>query len=164
MRDIGRIFFGCTIIVLALCVATLFSQSGNNTTPLNVSGINGNAVRNVAGSDDPCMTNVIKSRKVIADLAASTKLIAGVAGQSVYPCAIYITATGTTPTVKFQSGTGAVCATNLQSLTGTMAADKFPSAGYGGMLLQSTNPGDDFCVAITGSSPVVSGWMDYVQQ
>lgn len=128
------------------------------------------SLQGYAGPDDPCANPYVpKLSKPVADIAASVKLIAGAAGQKIYPCQLVVSLTGTNPTIKIVQGTGAVCAGGtVASLTGDYA----PSATVGMVNLggatqtfvQQTVTGQDLCLFTGGTVTSGAGVLTYAIQ
>jgi hypothetical protein len=70
--------------------------------------------------------------------------------------------TGTTPTVKFDEGTGTNCGTSNTALTGPMAGPIQPTSG---MMQFKAADGDSVCLNLSGTgSPTAGGSFVYVLQ
>ena len=139
--------------------------SGTVTTITNPVTV---AQSNTAGTTDPCdNTAVLKSSAAINVSSATTTQIVALSGtMKIYVCEADVNAVGTSPTVKFITGTGSACGTLDQTLTGAMV----PSAtvgtihsGYGGTLWTS-NAGDELCLVSGGTVTTETGFVTYVQQ
>ena len=124
---------------------------------------------NTAGTTDPCANpSLIKSSAAINVSSATTTQIVALSGTTkIYVCEADVNAVGTSPSVKFITGTGTACATPDQTLTGAMV----PSAtvgtvhfGYGGSMWTS-NAGDELCLVSAGGTVTTeTGFVTYVQQ
>jgi hypothetical protein len=111
---------------------------------------------------DPCMQPYAKSS---VPVVATGQLVAAAATKAVYVCGFYVTMGGTTPSVKFQYGTGTNCATNPIDLTGAFAATVGQEIFFGhGSTVMSTPTGQALCIVTAGTSPTIAGVMSYVQQ
>lgn len=104
-----------------------------------------------------------KSVAIAISSAATTKLISGVSGKS-----IYITAwdgiSSAAGTIKFIYGTGTTCGTGTVELTGTYAFGTATviTKGNGGAPLFSIPNGNDFCI-VAASTINVQGSISYAQ-
>jgi len=95
--------------------------------------------------------------------ATTTQLIAGVAGQNIYVCSIIFSATGTTPTAQFTSGTGGTCGTSTVTLSGVIIPPAFFSIVDGNStVLGIITAGQGFCL-VSGGTPSLQGWIEYSQ-
>ncbi len=141
-------------------------QPGNtpNTTAWLVTGTGGTFPVTFPTAD-PCLSpGILKSSVTIAQ-TASAQLVALVTGQTIYVCQATFTLTGTSPTAKFQYGTGTTCATGPTDLTGAMAptAGSFLSLGWGGTIFKSA-ASNALCIVLAGTTPSAQGVLTFVQQ
>lgn len=115
---------------------------------------------------DPCgATGVAKSSVAIA-ATADAELVALSGSTVIYVCGFNFTLNGTTPTARFQTGTGATCATGTVQETGVMAPTvglNLLSAG-GGYTVFSGAAGAALCINVGGTTPSAQGVLTYVQQ
>ncbi len=115
---------------------------------------------------DPCGSpSINKSSVPIAAVAADTQLVALSGSTVIYVCGWNFTLTGTTPSYRFWSGTGSVCATSQDNLTGVFlpTAGTLQHAGNGGATVLKANAGEALCIDV-GGTPVADGVLTYVQQ
>lgn len=115
---------------------------------------------------DPCAGGVAPKTTVVISVgaAATTQLLAGVAGHVIYACGYSFTAaTGTGATYQFEGGTGASCTTPTVT-SGAMIGNNGPQEGAGGYTLMKTAAGQSFCLVTAGTSPSAQGWISLVQQ
>jgi hypothetical protein len=123
-----------------------------------------------SGTADPCASgNIAKVTAAISSLAANTELIAGTAGQTIYVCGFLVVAnSGTTPTVQFISSatSGNACATSPTNRTGVMQPTVGTPVQHGGAgaTIIATAAGNALCIAITGTTPVISGFISLVKR
>lgn len=112
---------------------------------------------------DPCMNPNIGKSSVA--LTASGQIVALATGKVIYLCGSYATLGGTTPTLKFQTGTGANCGTGTADLTGAFALTVGQEffVGHGSTVIQ-TPASQALCVLLAGTSPTIAGVATYVQQ
>lgn len=116
---------------------------------------------------DICQNPTINksSLSIAISTATTTQLVALASGETIYVCNVTLTAGGTAPTIKFETGSSTTCSTPTV-LTGTFA----PAVGGilkiegAGVQLQSAS-GKALC-AVTADSgtPSFQGYMVYVQQ
>lgn len=122
---------------------------------------------NVAGTSDPCANpNIIPQPKVL-NLSASTKVIANVSGQQIYVCGDSYVLGGTTPTIGWEYGTGTTCGTGTTIIVAPMAITVGTPfvEGFGGRTVIGPVPASqDLCAVVTGTSPTVSGHLNFLQQ
>lgn len=137
------------------------TQSSIDPSPTEVN-IEGNTI----GQTDPCQnTQVMKSSVVINVSSATTTQLVALSGSTVvYACGFSVVATGTTPTVQFEYGTGASCGTGTTTLTGAYAPTAGSPLSYsnGGTIFK-TPAGNALCV-VTGGTPNAQGVLTFVQQ
>jgi hypothetical protein len=124
----------------------------------------------ISPNGDPCQNPAIaKTTAAVAATSSSTAyaLVAKATSKVIYVCEVTGSLSGTTPTIKFTTGTrtSAECDTNAADLSGTVT----PSAGsmvsmgrYGGTVMKSAS-GSDLCVT-TGATSAFNGIISYVQQ
>jgi hypothetical protein len=123
---------------------------------------------------DPCLSSsVAKLSAPIPNQTAvgTTQIIAGVAGQRIYPCAIIEDqASGSTNWfAQWEYGTGASCGTGTTALSGTMGVINgqiSPRTSYGPTLF-NIPAGNSLCDVLSGtmgSNANYGGWIVYVQQ
>ena len=103
-------------------------------------------------------------------LTASTQLITGTAGQSIYLCHVNLVAAGTAVNVALVEGTGSVCATGIAGLFGgTTAATGWNFAANGGLVAgdgmhvirRTATTGDNVCLLVSAAVQV-SGLLVWV--
>lgn len=114
---------------------------------------------------DPCASPSVTKSNVSVAITANSELVALTSGQTIYVCSYNLVLTGTTPTVQFVYGTGAVCVTGQVALSGAMnpTAGSLLSSGFGGTLFP-TAASNALCALVTGTSPVVRGHATIVKQ
>lgn len=99
---------------------------------------------------------------IAGTVAASTRIITGIAGKRIYPTALMLVPVATS-VVTFTYGTGTNCGTNTVSLTGalTFSAGQAINFGNGAGALLVLPLGVDLCVTIaTAAAP---GSLSYAQ-
>lgn len=118
---------------------------------------------NTPGSTDPCQnTGVIKSSVAVAiSTATTTRVIAPVAGQTIYACSFGGTAVaGTAATYTWEYGTGGTCGTGTTLLTGALTG-----GGFFHILGEfHTASAAELCIVTGGTGPNYQGILTYVQQ
>lgn len=121
---------------------------------------------------DPCASPQVAktSTKIAVSSQTTAQLIAPSTGKSTYVCGFAVTYTsGTTPTLKFISGTQTTtaCDTGPADLTGVMSIPA--TAGQGlvigaGQTMFSTAASTQLCIVSGGTTPNYNGFITYVQQ
>lgn len=116
-----------------------------------------------AVSVDPCNSNTPKTVNVI-NKTASSIFIANSPTLTTYVCYISVTINGTTPSIQFIRGSGAVCATGQANLSGVYlpTVGAFMTFGYGGAVFSSP-PANDTCMVLAGAGVSVQGEVTFVQ-
>jgi hypothetical protein len=119
---------------------------------------------------DPCASPMIAKTSAIINQSSSatTKVVDVSASTVIYVCGFTATASGTTPTFTFTSGThvSADCDTGAALLSGAMvpsATVGSVSAGYGAGTMFKTAAAKQLCLT-TGATTSVQGVLTYVQQ
>jgi hypothetical protein len=144
--------------------------------PVNVNVVSPNPlpVSFAPSSTDPCQSSGVAKISApvnVADAAATSQLIAGVAMKQIFMCSASISvALGTADTVLFEYGTGSSC-TSPTSLTGvyetfnTMSIVPIIQVG-GGSSLWTIPAGASVCAVLAGGGAQwgVRGFFSYVQQ
>lgn len=100
----------------------------------------------------PATTNQIA---IAGTIAASTQIVAGVAGKRIYVTAIALVTTDTS-VVTFTYGTGTNCGTGTTSVTGAMLFEigRQLSLGTGNGAIMVIPPGNSLCITIaTAAAP-----------
>lgn len=100
----------------------------------------------------PATTNQIS---VAGTVAASTRIVTGIAGKSIYVTALSLIPVATA-VVTFTTGTGTNCGTNTASVTGAMtfATGQVLSFGIGNGAVFVLPSGNDLCITIaTAAAP-----------
>lgn len=138
----------------------------NGVPPLMGNGVTGTgSVRVTDVDNDPCQTSGRAKSSTAVGVTASAEIIAAVGGLSIYVCGYNVSLTGTTPTMQFQYGTGAVCATGGILRSGPFAPLTGSMLTYGpGSTLFSTPVSQALCIMTTGTTPSVQGVLTYVHQ
>lgn len=164
---LGRSLASCGVLVLAFVMVTTLYQPVLQVAHAVV-GPNGTFL--IYNSGDPCSNpNVPKSFAVVSiSTATTTELVAAVAGQVVYVCALPSTVVGTSPTILFKTGTkvSTACDTGPTSQSGTYAVTSgnfFKLDANGGTVLTGA-VGGELCLTSGGTSPSIQGNLIYVQQ
>lgn len=150
-------------IILLMALAVAFALPG-------YAQIAGNIQTNITyplGSD-PCQNPSVKklSAKVAISSATTTELVAAApAGQVTYVCGFTASVVGTTPTIKFATGTkvSTACDTGEADLTGVMAivTTTLVDFKHAFSFVQSASAGE-LCLVTTGSGLTVEGAVQYV--
>lgn len=115
---------------------------------------------------DPCQS-VSKAKSSIAlEATADAELIAPSGSTVIYVCGWTATVGGTTPSYRFQTGTGTTCGTGTVNETGVMVPSATsPLASHGGeATVFSGAAGAALCIDVGGTTPSVQGVLTYVQQ
>jgi hypothetical protein len=137
--------------------------SGTVTTITNAVTVN---QANVAGTNDPCNNPAIIKTGAVINVASAgeASIVALSAGKAIYVCAFIDASAGTTPSITFQQGTVAGCASGTTAITGTMpfTSGSSISANGGGGTLFSVPAGDVLCALTVGANH--GGVLSYVQQ
>ena len=101
----------------------------------------------------PATTNQIS---IIGTVAASTKIVSGVSGKSIYVTALALVPNTGTSTITLTQGTGTNCGTGTANVTGALAiasGQTFTSGNGSGAILVLIS-GNDLCITIaTNPSP-----------
>ncbi len=98
--------------------------------------------------------------------AATTELVALVAGDRVRICGFVLSGTGAAlGSVQFLAGTGTACDTGVSDLSGIMSLIKDTPMAYGGGLgkIFSTPVAEALCIKTVGASFAVDGILTYGQ-
>jgi hypothetical protein len=131
----------------------------------------GGYVASVVYATDPCQgtTAAVQVIAVSPTATAGTYQLVGpqtIGGNNrrIAVCGYDFTATGTTPTFKFEEGPSPACSPSPVALSGVYA----PTSGtqvHGGEAGQSVvlvDPGDGLCVVTGGTTPALNGVLQYV--
>jgi len=146
------------------------------SAPTNVNIVSPNPlpVSFAVSGTDPCQSSGVAKISApvnVADSAATTQVIAGVAMKQIFVCSASIAvALGTSDTVSFEYGTGSSC-TSPTALTGvyetfnTLSIVPIIQVG-GGSSLWTIPAGDSVCAVLAGGGAQwgVRGFFSYVQQ
>jgi hypothetical protein len=147
-----------------LAVNTDRLVAGPFNTPI---GVRGDRLKvDPTPNADACATQ--QKTDVAISQTASTKIVSGVPGQSIYICLIRVVA-GVAEITSEWEGTGAACATGKIVHSGSataangesFAANGGYSTGAGTASVISLSPGNDFCLGQSGANRV-SGKVSYV--
>lgn len=118
---------------------------------------------------DPCALNIRQS--ALVNLAASGRVITGVAGKYTFVCHIGIVS-ATAQNIALVEGTGSTCGTGTAGMAGgataatgwNLGVNGSVFAGTGGSFVNATaTSGDDVCLLLS-STGQTSGVIQYVQQ
>ena len=106
------------------------------------------------------------STSVAISGAATTKLIAGVAGQQTRICGFLLSFTGTTFQLIQGTTVSTPCDTGAANLTGAFAPPTGAPISYGGAgtSIMTAKAAQDVCVVTTGSTPSLQGVLSSVQE
>jgi hypothetical protein len=153
--------FKYAILSTALLVAGL-------STVAHAQGGPGLSVVPYNGQFNPCQNpSIAKSSAPVAiTAAATTSLVTAVAGKRIYVCGFFSTVAGTTPTVKFETGTQTTtaCDTGAAALTGTFAiatGDIFNLEAATGLFKGAA--GGQVCLVGGGTITGIEGFVVYAQ-
>lgn len=117
-----------------------------------------------AQSGDPCAVMPKSNVAVSIASATTTSLIAPVTNQAIYVCGVSLTASGTSPTIQFEYGTGATCGTGTQTMSGIVP---IPTAGLNTPTNNATTMvtpvSQRLCAVSAGTSPQIHGYLSYIQ-
>lgn len=117
---------------------------------------------------DPCASTAIakSSAVVTAPAAATTQIIAGVAGQQIFVCGYNIgVVVAVAGTVQWTTGTGGTCAAATVPKTGAIPINTAEPFSYGpGSTLFTAAAGSGVCITLTGAGDNGAGIVDFVQQ
>lgn len=123
---------------------------------------------------DPCLSSAIVKQSApvpLTNAAVTVQVIALTAGQTIYPCAIDLTATwgATNFTYSWEYGTGALCGTGTTLLSGghSLVNANIVQESLFGPTVFNIPPGNAFCVvmsAATGGTGGIAGSVTYVKQ
>jgi hypothetical protein len=125
---------------------------------------------------DPCLSGFVKSSAPFSLISSepepSVVVVPGIAGKSTYVCGMLKSGIGGT-SMHVASGTGSVCGTGTDTLTGSIivplqtANGNNGTFGVGGVLAPGTllkaPTGNDLCL-IFESGQSISGFITFVQQ
>lgn len=118
---------------------------------------------------DVCNNPVVVKNSVAINVGSATtaELVPAVAGQRVIVCNFVATATGTTPTLQFKTGTKVTnpCDTSPVNLSGVFAptSGSLIFTGWGGDVFISSL-GGEICLTAGGTTPSIQGILTYIQQ
>jgi hypothetical protein len=152
-------------------VAPTFTGGSSPAVRVNASFATGTPTNsNVPAIKDPCASpnSVHLSAPISFSTATTVAVVAPVANKTAYVCALSLAITsGTTPTIVFNTGTGATCGTGTVALTGVMslptASGTFLTVGAGHTAFSGILSGG-ICYTTGGTTPTAAGWVTYVQQ
>lgn len=138
---------------------TIVSTAGN-TFAILANGA-GETAQNSSGATAP----VACDKSVAVNLTATAQLIAASGSTAIYVCGFHATTAGTSPTLQFEYGTGAVCATGTTVLTGTYAPTSGTVLADGGTLgtILRTPAAQALCAVVSGTTPSIQGVLTYAQ-
>lgn len=116
-------------------------------------------VYQASSTNNPCATDALTQLPI--NQAGSAQLVAASAGEKIYVCGGMLS-TAADETVTFIEGTGTVCATSTNDLSGDIS---LPADGNGFIInrLQTNTASDALCLEQAGSVSV-DGWILYVQK
>lgn len=142
-------------------------QSGVGTT---LAAVNGNGGLQIGDNANSAILQICNFSKPVAIASATTtEIVPAVTNKAVRVCGFILTATGTTPTVQFETGTKTTnpCDTGTATLSGAMAPTSgsvlaFGSAAIGASSFYGANSGE-LCIVTGGTGPSVQGILFYTQ-
>ncbi len=120
---------------------------------------------------DPCNTQQRQSVPIAAPTAAGTySVISAVPGEGIYVCGQFINVQTLSDTIKWEYGTtvSTPCDTGAQSITGVIATPAAsPALPYiaqiSAFTMFSVPAGNQLCIVTTGTTPVITGYLTFVQ-
>jgi hypothetical protein len=124
------------------------------------------AQSNLSQGQNPCVNPQanLQSIPLNASTTSAVQVIALVAGQKIYVCAITVLGGGTTPTFSLVFGTATNCATGQVALITAIAIPTTaPAATIHGPVGVGA-AGNALCTLLAGTSPTAKGVLSYVQQ
>jgi len=114
---------------------------------------------------DPCQSSGVAKSSVAINATATAQLVAISGTTVIYVCGFSVGVAGTTPTARFQTGTGTTCGTGTVQKTGVYApASAAPFAAFGGSTVFKSAAGEALCIELGGTTPSAQGFVTYVQQ
>ncbi len=115
---------------------------------------------------DPCQSSAFIKTHVALDVTVDAIVVALTSGQTTHVCGWAATLGGTTPTLRWLSGTGAACATSQDILSGTFlpTVGSFLAAGLGGQTVLRATLSEDLCADVGGTTPSLQGVLTYVKR
>ncbi|MDE2232858.1 MAG: hypothetical protein KGJ90_01885 [Patescibacteria group bacterium] len=146
---------------ITVIVCLLFIVATSSAFAQGAGAFVGSTSKGVPSLGDPCLSFPHQSAPLALPSATTSKVISGVSGLKTYICSIgAVIITGATAGLSY--GTGTLCATNITTLTGPMAASTLqPNSASDSDLVAPA--GVDVCVVGTGAGADVAGWVTYVQ-
>ncbi len=123
----------------------------------------------ITNTGDPCQNpNVVKSSAIVSAATGTTSVITQSTGKAIYICYAHVTPTGTSPDIKFVSGSTAstACDTGpIADLTGVMKplTGTALNIGYGGTVAK-TAVTKAVCAVMSAATTAATGVITYVQQ
>ncbi len=158
MRTLRKLAF-----LLGLMLLPALAWAGG---PVTITG----TVTTASTAADVCQKGAAKTYVTLSGLAATTQIGAPTPGENWYVCDWSIqAASGTTPTVGFEYGTGTTCGTGTTVL---IAPFNFDVSAYqiwnspGGSQTKfsaGTADGNALCLTVGGTTPVINGIVTLVQ-
>jgi hypothetical protein len=124
------------------------------------------AQANPSQGQNPCVNPQANLQSVAlnASTTSAVQIIALVAGQKIYVCAITVLGGGTTPTFSLVQGTGTNCATGQTTISTAIALPVAAPAQSFHPPVGVTASGNALCTLLAGTSPTAKGVLSYVQQ
>lgn len=119
------------------------------------------------GGSNPCInpTSTILGVSGNTSGTASVQLVAISGTTKIYVCSMNVTGvSGTTPTFKLQYGTGAACATGTVGIVGPFTTAANTTYNFVGPTFAVTTAGQALCYVQTGTTPINTYNITYVQQ
>ena len=127
------------------------------------------AAAEAQGFRDPCANPAFLSTSADVSITSDTQIITGTTGRVIYVCGFYFTFKGSGgDTFRVTSGTGSVCATSLEQMSGLygVGTNGSPTEVFIGngarSVMRSYNPGDHICIDVAGVAPSVQGFVDFI--
>jgi len=119
----------------------------------------------VLASGDPCADPNRLKQSAVLNLTATAQVVPLSGGLVIYVCGWSATAAGTAPSIQWEYGTGAVCATGTTVLTGTYlpTVGSFLSTATGEGSVFTAPIGTALCAVLAGTTPSFQGVLTYVQ-
>jgi hypothetical protein len=157
--------FGLTLLGLLVCLAVFTlplsrppKVSGQQNLNFYLVGMNSGA--------DPCQNPTIlkQFKSVSITSATTTQLIALSSGKVVYVCGLRATVGGTSPTLQFEYGTGTNCGNGTTTVTGAITPVLNDLINLSGEGTQFYTPAGNAVCLVSGGTPTIKGYLQYVQQ
>lgn len=103
----------------------------------------------------------------VSGLTATAQIVALSGTTSIYVTGYSLQLGGTTtPTFRFEYGTGTNCGTGTTLITGTftgVSGNTYTIPSPGGNVAFTVPPGQELCAVLGGTSPTLNGFVTYAQ-